>query len=70
MGWGIFPSLTLQLLTKRTSTGTGARPATPTQKENTSHMEAAILGTPRLLTLDPDPETPPLLAPPPALSVL
>ncbi|KAK2092675.1 hypothetical protein P7K49_029204 [Saguinus oedipus] len=34
------------LLTKRTSTETRAWPATPTQKENTSHMEAAILGAP------------------------
>lgn len=38
--------LTLALLTKRTSTATPALPATPTQKENTSHMEAAILGAP------------------------
>ena len=38
--------LTLALLTKRTSTATRARPATPTQNENTSHMEAAILGVP------------------------
>lgn len=43
---GVRPGLTLELFTNRTSTAIRARPATPTQKENTSHMEAAILGAP------------------------